>query len=306
MIDLKNLVKDTPEMKEERKEIGQTLLNDPVLLAYLKKNKMDASFVLKYPMKFQGLLNTLKKCTQCDGTFCEGFQKVLVQEEGRIKSVYKACSYLQEQLNREKEEAMKRPYLRSYRVYPLNKDYIDADFSMAAMVKDKDYTPCVSQVIKANKADPSKGLYLYGKVGVGKTYLAACITNQLAKENKKIAFVHIPTYLSDLKNAFDSPEVYEYLVENVKKIEVLVLDDIGAESVSVWYRDEILLPLVNYRMNEGLLTYFTSNLSLKDLEEKMSITKNDVDEISAQRVCDRIRVLAKEIEIIGDNKRLVE
>lgn len=47
--------------------------------------------------------------------------------------------------------------------------------------------------------------------------------------------------------------------------QVLVLDDIGAEQHSPWVRDDVLQVILQYRMQENLPTFFTSNLSFDDL-----------------------------------------
>ena len=61
--------------------------------------------------------------------------------------------------------------------------------------------------------------------------------------------------------------------------EVLILDDIGAEQSTPWVRDEILQVILQYRMQEDLPTFFTSNFDFEDLEkhfakESMEMTKS--------------------------------
>ena len=57
----------------------------------------------------------------------------------------------------------------------------------------------------------------------------------------------------------------EDINDEVKKTEVLVLDDIGAESNNDWIRDNILQVILQYRMQENLPTFFTSNLTMLEL-----------------------------------------
>ena len=57
-------------------------------------------------------------------------------------------------------------------------------------------------------------------------------------------------------------------------------------------------------MEENLPTFFTSNLSLKDLEEHLQINKNSADKIKARRIIERIKYLTEEIEMNSVNRRV--
>ena len=75
------------------------------------------------------------------------------------------------------------------------------------------------------------------------------------------------------------------------------------ESVTYWSRDEILGTILQYRMEEGLTTFFTSNLDYKELETALSITKNKVDSLKATRIMERIKNLTIEKTMVGENRR---
>jgi len=51
----------------------------------------------------------------------------------------------------------------------------------------------------------------------------------------------------------------------------LILDDIGAESISEWVRDEVLGAILQYRMSENLPTCYTSNFDYELLEQYLAI-----------------------------------
>ena len=63
---------------------------------------------------------------------------------------------------------------------------------------------------------------------------------------------------------------------------MLLLDDIGAENTSNWSRDEVLGPILQYRMENHLPTFFTSNLTMDELEEALSTTSSGVDRVNAK------------------------
>ena len=97
----------------------------------------------------------------------------------------------------------------------------------------------------------------------------------------------------------DYNEKYDY----IKKVPLLLIDDIGAEATTQWGRDEILCPLIQYRMQEKLPTFFTSNLDMESLEQHFSVSKDGVEEIKAKRIIERIKQLSSEIQIISKNLR---
>ena len=93
------------------------------------------------------------------------------------------------------------------------------------------------------------------------------------------------------------------LNKTIKNVEILLIDDIGAEKVTEWNRDEILCPLLQYRMDNHLTTFFTSNLSLKELESHLSNSKQGVDLVKARRIISRIEQLTDSKEMISKNLR---
>ncbi len=55
-------------------------------------------------------------------------------------------------------------------------------------------------------------------------------------------------------------------IDAVKRVQVLMLDDIGAEAMSSFVRDDVLGAILQFRMLENLPTFFTSNFDFKQLE----------------------------------------
>ena len=92
-------------------------------------------------------------------------------------------------------------------------------------------------------------------------------------------------------------------MDELKKCDLLLIDDIGAESVTSWSRDEILSTILQYRMDEKLPTFFTSNLTIDELEAHLSETKESIDKVKARRIIERIKQLTDDIEIISVNRR---
>jgi primosomal protein DnaI len=156
-------------------------------------------------------------------------------------------------------------------------------------------------MVNYHKERPIKGLYLNGNFGSGKTYLIAAMFNELAKKDVQSAIIYWPEFLRSLKASFTDnfSEKFEY----IQKIPLLLIDDIGAENTTAWGRDEILGPILQYRMQEQLPTFFTSNLGMNDLEKHFSVSNGTVDMVKARRIIERINQLTVGKEMISKNRR---
>lgn len=150
------------------------------------------------------------------------------------------------------------------------------------------------------------GLYLYGPFGVGKTYAMAALCHALAERGVASLMVNVALLIQELKENFNSPKQEEqqrYFMRKMKQVPVLVLDDIGMESMSDWARDDILMPILQYRMQEEKSTFFTSNLSLEKLEKHFADTKTALNHLKAQRLIERISFLAMPFDVEDENIR---
>lgn len=153
----------------------------------------------------------------------------------------------------------------------------------------------------------NKGIYIQGSYGIGKTHFAQAIINSFIK-SQTVAFINTSELYSFLKANFKDPDNKNAdIIDKMKKVDVLLLDDIGAEPISPWFRDGILLPVLSSRMNHNLLTFFTSNYTIKNLEfiqAKNPFTKDvNMDKENAKRLIERIKFLATEINWKGKNLR---
>lgn len=155
---------------------------------------------------------------------------------------------------------------------------------------------------KYSKDVHQKGLYLSGSFGVGKTYILAGLANSVAAMNKNVVFLHVPNFIAGLSSHFNDNSLMDE-VQRISNSDLLILDDIGAENLSQWSRDEVLAVILQSRMDNQLPTFFSSNFAMADLEEHFKETKNAIDPVKAARLMERVRTLAKEVTISGPNRR---
>ena len=118
---------------------------------------------------------------------------------------------------------------------------------------------------------PEGWLVFQGVNGCGKTHLASAIANHLKRSGRSPLFIVVADLLDHLRAAF-SPEStisYDELFEEIKKCQVLILDDFGEQSATSWAQEK-LYQLMNYRYNARLATVITTCLLLDDIESRFS------------------------------------
>ena len=219
----------------------------------------------------------------------------LIDEKLNFK--YVAC--------KEKEEELKNiEYLKKGYKFEISKNTRNAKMK-EIYTDDKNRIPIIKWMTKFIKEyknkNAYKGLYLSGNFGSGKTYLISALINELSKSGYTSAMIYYPEFLRLLKSSFktDFDEQFDY----ARKADLLLLDDIGAENITAWSRDEVLGPILQYRMDNKMATFFTSNLSLNELEIHLSEGKDEVNKLKAKRIIERIKFLTDDLKLISENKR---
>lgn len=227
----------------------------------------------------------------------EGYAYLPIVKNNALMFKYKKCKYL-------KKLEEENNYLKNINVIGSSVYLKDAKMK-DIFTNDKNRFKVISSIKNFIDNYPNdkhlKGLYVCGNFGSGKTYLLTAMLNELAKKNLKSTIVFWPDFLRELKASFQND--YNSKYELAKKTPILLIDDIGAEVITPWARDEILCPLVQYRMEQKLPTFFTSNLNLEQLKDHLSVTRDGIDVIKASRIIERIKQLTLEIEMISKNLR---
>lgn len=229
-----------------------------------------------------------------------GMEPMLNLHQGFIEVVYRPTeAFLQQRRERE---------LRN-RVHAMNmpKNILEAKFADMALTQERgEIIQEALSFIQQMSQNPQKfqqALYLVGPFGVGKTYILGAIANELAQQGFVSTLVHVPTLSSEMKQAIANNQVEEKL-EALKTTPVLMLDDIGAEMNSAWFRDEVLMIILQYRMMQELPTFFSSNFTISQLQEHLTVSnRGDQEAMKAQRIIERVRYLAKELFLDGANRR---
>jgi primosomal protein DnaI len=150
----------------------------------------------------------------------------------------------------------------------------------------------------------TKGLYFYGPFGVGKSYMMGAAAKKLAERGIASLMVYTPDFFREIKDALADNTVQEKIVV-LKEVPVLILDDIGAETLSSWARDEVLGAILQYRVSENLPVLYTSNYTYDELEEHLAYSqKAGIEQLKAMRIMERIRYYTEAYKVDGINRRV--
>ena len=298
--------KDMFKIQEKLKDNFYKSMKDDIFEKIVNTLGVNHNILYKYTSLIENSCSEIKNCSKCKGleffkNELNGYFNIPITDNEDISFIYKPCKYKEKELENES-------YKKNLNLFDMPSSLKNAKMK-DIYIDDKSRTSVIKYIDSYFKNYPSdmKGLYLHGNFGSGKTYLIAALFNELAKKGEKSAIIYFPEFLRTLKASFQKyeesegsfSEKYEY----IKRIPLLLIDDIGAENVTAWGRDEILGTLLQYRMNENLPTFFTSNLTIEELESHLAVTSKNEDKVKARRIIERIKSLSDDIELIGKSRR---
>lgn len=304
-----NKLTNGAKFQQRYEALKQELMEDEYIHDFLHENRsvITKEMVEKSVGKLYEFSTQSKKCDKCpslDGcvNMMQGYYPKLVIQGNALDLHYEVCP-------RKVVEDEKRKHEKLIRSLYVPRDILGANIAdfLQNGVSDERYeivgkiTRFINDYIPGQK---QKALYIHGRFGVGKTYLLGAIANQLAEKQISSLIVYFPDFLRELKGSIGDNTVNQK-IEMVKTAPVLMIDDIGAESMTSWGRDEVLGPILQFRMLENLTTFFTSNFNLDELKNHLTFSqRGEREEVKAARIMERIQYLAEPIELEGENRRL--
>jgi DNA replication protein DnaC len=165
----------------------------------------------------------------------------------------------------------------------------------------KEYENVKKYTSKIIEAKTDKGLFITGSYGVGKTYLASCIANELIKNKKTVVFGTLIQLLDFIKDTYKDNEISDKEYLNLySSVDLLIIDDLGKEKPTDWVLEKLFL-IVNNRYNNYLPIVITTNYNRNQLRERLCVNKNYsiVDSIIS-----RLYGMCGGIEIKDDDHRM--
>ncbi len=146
--------------------------------------------------------------------------------------------------------------------------------------------------------DQPSNLFIYGKTGVGKTFLTHCIAKELLDQSKTVLYLTSFELIEIFEtHTFGSPETSEDLSENalfdaLMDCDALIIDDLGTEMTNTFTISQLFL-CINERQLRKKSTIISTNLSLEEIQD-----------IYSERIFARIISYYDILLLVGDDIRI--
>ena len=144
---------------------------------------------------------------------------------------------------------------------------------MARDPASKAVVTAVREFIEALDArlDGGHGLWLMGDVGTGKTSLAMLVSKAAVEAGRSVAIYSLPRLLARIRRTYDAEageDSYLQFFERLSSVDLLHLDDLGAEKTSDWVLEQ-LYAIVDERYGSQRSMVVTTNLDQAELEAQI-------------------------------------
>jgi DNA replication protein DnaC len=141
--------------------------------------------------------------------------------------------------------------------------------------------------------DAGRGLWFEGDVGTGKTTLAMLISRAALDAGRGVAIYSLPRLLGEIRGTFerDTEGSYLDLLDRLAAVDLLHLDDVGAERSSEWVLEQ-LYAIVNARYEDERSIVITTNLRHEQLESQIG-----------KRTVSRLKEMCDPVPLFGEDAR---
>ena len=206
------------------------------------------------------------------------------------------CKCEQERMH-EEEEKRKAKELEE-KVKELRKmGFPDAEMSRFTFENDDRSNEYISDVAKryadnfTTMYSKHKGLLLFGTVGTGKTYIAACIANALIDRGYTCLVTNFARLTNTINGMYDGKQEY---IDGLDRFSLLVIDDLASER-DTEYMNEIVTNIIDERYRSGKPMIVTTNLTSEELKNPRDVRK--------QRIYSRLMEMCIPLEVKGTDRR---
>lgn len=295
-----NLFKDDEDFNVVKKNSIDELIKDRNIVNTLNEFNLTRKDIENNWIDFLDYKEDLDECIGCNSLkscpkVSKGMKRTFTYSDNVISLALAPCAYGQEHF--ENQEILNNILLKNVN----SKLLLTKSSDLIKLLNQKNNAKNIIDVFrKFTKSPSSKGVYLYGNPGVGKSTLMGWLVRTLVLEGHQCGYIHFPTFLMELKSSFGE-EGIDSSIELMRSIDYLIIDDIGGESVTAWSRDEVLSSVLAYRGQNGKATFFTSVYPLKELKKYYMLKTGDTSRV--ERLIDRIIAVSNDYELTGNDLR---
>ena len=227
---------------------------------------------------------------------CHTPKQHIVEIMGKERKVMCLCKCEMEK--KEAEEEKRRRQESIDKVKRMRKvGFPDADMRRMTFDMDDDKDGRISQIARkyVEKFDDmqssGKGLLLYGSVGTGKTFISACIANELISQGHPCLVTNFARLTNTISGMHEGKQEY---MDSLDKFDLIVIDDLASER-DTEYMGEMVQSIIDARYRAGKPLIVTTNLTSAELKRPSDIRK--------ERIYSRLFEMCIPVEVIGKDRR---
>ena len=132
--------------------------------------------------------------------------------------------------------------------------------------------------------EAGRGLWFHGTVGTGKTTLALLVARAARDAGRTVAIYSVPLLFAEMRDTFgdDNDDSHLALFRRLSEVDLLVLDDLGAERQTEWVLEQ-LFSLVNERWQDQRSIIVTSNVPDPYRDVTLATLRAEIGELRRRR-----------------------
>jgi primosomal protein DnaI len=239
---------------------------------------------------FYIVLSDRENCSKCKGlNNCQNSNQGFYLAKGKNGFVQVRCKFLAELQKSSHPNLLKSEYNEALSDAS-SKNY---DLNTESRKKILNY---ITDFVKSYGKGFKEGLYIYGGFSFGKTYSLMLTAKALSRYGIDHIFAYFPDLVTEIKASMENGK-YDQIIELLRETDVLLLDDLGAENMTPWLRDEVLGPIINYRMNLKKPIFVSSNIKPSDLKKHFMLNASEEEKTKAGRITSRLISLMLDISL---------
>ena len=216
---------------------------------------------------------------------------------GQVRIVPCLCRCMAEQ--RDKDEQEWQAHQRALKLKRIREaGFPEREMQFWTFENDDGKNPRYTNATKAYVEDfeefrrEGKGLFLYGNVGTGKSFFAACVVNALIDRGYRCMMTNFSRLINEISGLWEGKQAY---INSLSRLDLIAIDDLGVER-DTEYMNEAVTTIIDSLYRSKVPMIITSNYTPRQLTA-------DDNEFRRKRAYDRLLERCLPVEVNGDSRR---